>query len=407
MGGDRRPVRDAWETAHVSAAVRAFEGHPYAIFVLTPEGRLVTHNDAARALLGSAAPLGWDRPGSPVAAEVLGLPRATAGGVPLLRRALDQGSALPEVRTDLPPGCSTDAAWVTVAPVSADDAEDGVLVELRPGRRDDRRRRTEPHWGGGPELRIRALGRTQVDSAEVSLGGRWLDQRTGRLLKLLVTERHRMLFPDEIAEQLWSDSGPRNLQGVRYFVHALRERLEPARVPRAESAFVRFLDGAYSLDRRRVHIDADEFERDVKDGREALAQGDRELARARLARAVDLYRGDFLADEPYADWARSERDRLRALAAEALRTLGAFEREAGDLDAAAAYLERLADLEPFDTDVHRQLIALCLERRRHSEALRRYTALRQRLLATFGEDVDFTLADLAAADERSVGGGLR
>ena len=90
-------------------------------------------------------------------------------------------------------------------------------------------------------------------------------------------------------------------------------------------------------------------------------------ARARLARAVDLYRGDFLAEEPYADWARSERDRLRALAAEALRTLGAFEREAGDLDAAAAYLERLADLEPFDTDVHRQLIALCLERRRHSE----------------------------------------
>ena len=399
-------MRDAWEAADVGAGLRAFEGHPYAILVLTPDGRLVTHNQAARVLLGSAAPAGWDRPGSAAAAEVLGLPRATAGGVPLLRRALEQGAALPEVRTDLPPGCAADAAWVTVAPLTTDDAEEGVLVELRPGRRDDRRRRTEPHWGAGPQIRIRALGRTQVDSAEASLGGRWLDQRTGRLLKLLVTERHRMLFPDEIAEQLWSDSGPRNLQGVRYFVHALRERLEPERAPRAESAFVRFLDGAYSLDRRRVRIDADDFERDVKAGRAALAQGDDAVARARLTQAVALYRGDFLADEPYADWARSERDRLRALAAEALRALAAFERDAGDLEAAAGYLERLADLEPFDTDVHRQLIALCLERRRHSDALRRYTSLRQRLLATFGEDVDFTLADLAGDAETGLGGDL-
>ena len=396
-------MRDAWEAADVDAGLRAFEGHPYAILVLTADGRLVTHNQAASVLLGSAAPAGWDRPGSAAAAEVLGLPRATAGGVPLLRRALEQGAPLPEVRTDLPPGCAADAAWVTVAPLTTDGAEEGVLVELRPGRRDDRRRRTEPHWGTGPQIRIRALGRTQVDSAEASLGGRWLDQRTGRLLKLLVTERHRMLFPDEIAEQLWSDSGPRNLQGVRYFVHALRERLEPERAPRAESAFVRFLDGAYSLDRRRVRIDADDFERDVKAGRAALTQGDDAIARARLTQAVALYRGDFLADEPYADWARSERDRLRALAAEALRALAAFERDAGDLEAAAGYLERLADLEPFDTDVHRQLIALCLERRRHSDALRRYTSLRQRLLATFGEDVDFTLADLAGDAETGLG----
>jgi two-component SAPR family response regulator len=392
------------ESARVSAVLRAFERHPYAILVLTADGRLIAHNESARVLLGSAAPVGWDQPGSQAAADVLGLPGATAGGIPLLRRALEGDTALPEVRTDLPPGCAADAAWLTIAPLGGGgDGEAGVLVELRPGRRDDRRRRTEPHWGAGPQLRIRALGRTQVDSAEASLGGRWLDQRTGRLLKLLVTERHRVLFPDEIAEQLWADSGPRNLQGVRYFVHALRERLEPERAPRAESAFVRFLDGAYSLDRRHVRIDADDFERDVKGGRAAVARADHATARVRLGRAVALYRGDFLADEPYADWARSERDRLRALAAEALRLLAGYEREAGDLDAAAGHLERLADLEPFDTDVHRQLIGLCLERRRHSEALRRYTTLRQRLLATFGEDVDFTLVELAAGGDADVG----
>ena len=41
-----------------------------------------------------------------------------------------------------------------------------------------------------------------------------------------------------------------------------------------------------------------------------------------------MYRGDFLADEPYAEWALHERDRLRDLAAGALRTLAEIETRA-------------------------------------------------------------------------------
>ena len=107
-----------------------------------------------------------------------------------------------------------------------------------------------------------------------------------------------------------------------------------------------------------------------------------------------LYRGDFLADEPYADWAIDQRDALRRLAADALRALVAVARRAGDLDTAAGHLERLGELEPYDIDVHREVISLCLVRGRRSEALRRYAALRVRILRTFGEDIDFTLADL-------------
>ena len=194
---------------------------------------------------------------------------------------------------------------------------------------------------------------------------------------------------------------------MRYFVHALRERLEPERAPRAESAFVRFLDGAYSLDRRRVHIDADEFERDVEGraggpgpGRPTRSRGPGSPGRSRCTAATSsptspTPTGRARSATGCARWPRRRCARSAA-----------FERDAGDLEAAAGYLERLADLEPFDTDVHRQLIALCLERRRHSEALRRYTSLRQRLLATFGEDVDFTLADLAGDAETGLGGDL-
>jgi DNA-binding SARP family transcriptional activator len=386
-------------------ALRAFQEHPYAQLVLDRDGALLARNRAASALLGELA-AELEAAGPSEVARLLepgngsgnGNGTGTGHGVTaslLIARALATDGPLPEVRTDLPPGCAAEAAWITVARLGGGD--EGLLVELRPGRRDDRRRRTEPHWTEGPKVRIHALGRTRVESHEASLGGRWLENRTGRLLKFLVAERHRAVHADVIAEHLWPASGAAGIQSVRYFVHALRARLEPDRVPRSESPFVRFADGAYMLDRTRVVVDADELEAAVKAGRGALARGDAPAARTQLLWATALYEGEFLADEPYAEWARAERDRLHALVSDALRVLAALTRAEGDLDATSAHLVRLGELEPYDVDIHREIIALCRSRGRRSEALRRYTALRQRMLATFGEELDFTLADLAGA----------
>ena len=66
-----------------------------------------------------------------------------------------------------------------------------------------------------------------------------------------------------------------------------------------------------------------------------------------------------------------------------------------DLAAASASLGRLADLEPYDADVHRELLVVLLSRGRRSEALRRYEALRRRMQSTFAEQLDFTLAEIA------------
>jgi len=86
--------------------------------------------------------------------------------------------------------------------------------------------------------------------------------------------------------------------------------------------------------------------------------------------------------------------RLRELAGRALRTLAEADDATDDLEGAAASLERLVAMEPYDLDVHRRLLALCLRRGRRTDAVRRYTALRRRMMTVFGEDLDFTLADL-------------
>jgi DNA-binding SARP family transcriptional activator len=114
-----------------------------------------------------------------------------------------------------------------------------------------------------------------------------------------------------------------------------------------------------------------------------------------LARAAALYRGDFLDDEPDADWALAERVRLRSTAGRVLRALAGLHLRAGKLDAASEQLQRLAELEPLDADAQRQLLTLLLRRGRRSEAARRYEVVRRRFHRAFGEEPGFDLSELA------------
>ena len=315
----------------------------------------------------------------------------------LAERAAEATSPLPEIRIDTARKGAISALWVTATPL-----EDGrALLHLRPGDARDRRRRTDPHWISGPRLRLSAFGRMHVDSAEGPLGGKWLQQRPGHVLKYLVCERNRVVHAEEIAEALWPGAGPQALNNVRHFIHSLRDKLEPERPKRAPSSFIVAVQGGYAIDRRRVAIDADEFEETAKAGLAITRGANADEAEAHLARALELYRGDFLADEPYAEWAYPERDRLRGLVIQCLRTLATILAKRGDIHGAADQLQQLAELEPYDSEVHQQLLTAWLRLGRRTEASRRYTAFRMRMLREFGEEPPFELADLTATTART------
>src|SRR5436305_8847232 len=313
----------------------------------------------------------------------------------LAARAVARQGPLPEIRVDMPPGVGqVTAVWVTASAVGRRPA---AVFSLRPGDARDRRRRTDPHWLSGPELRITAFGRSRVDTPEGPLRGEWLQQRPGQLLKYLVCERNRVVPADVIADVLWPGTGRQGLGNVRYFMHALREKLEPHRPRGARSSFIVTVQGGYALDRRHVRIDADDYDEAMSQGLEAGARGDDDFAIERLRDALALYRGDFLADEPYAEWALEERDRLHNLGGRAPRALTKIMLSRHNLDAAAEYLEQLAELEPLDAEAHRDLLAVWLAQGRRTEAARRYAIYRARLLREFGDEPEFQLQDLRPA----------
>jgi DNA-binding SARP family transcriptional activator len=370
-----------------------FEFSPSGILVADAKGVIQGTNLTSKRMLGTVLErdklrccdiFDCRRPGTPLADHCI------------TELTLSHQGPLPELRVDIPGrGGQPISVWVTGAPFGS--AETSVILQLRRGVPGDRRRRTEPHWMGGPQLRIFTLGRTRVESGEGPLAGEWLGHRPGHVLKYLVTHRDRVVPADELIEVFWPSAGARGTTNVRQAVHTLRDRIEPARERHAASAFVSARSGGYELERAAIWIDADDFELSVREGLREQTQGEFETAEATLARAAALYRGDFLAEETYADWAFGERDRMRELAAHALRGLAEIKAAGGDLEGSTEQLQRLAELEPLDMDIQRDLLAMLMRRGRHAEAHRRHEVVRRRYRKTFGEDPPFDLADITAS----------
>lgn len=370
-----------------------FDRFPFGLLVTDATGAILVANDEAGRLLES--PAGALRPAVDTCCELLGCRRddAPLGGQCLSELALTGGTALPDVRLELPGVDPPRALWVTAAPLSPTTA----LLQLRSADPRDRRRRTEPHWLNGPALRVRTLGRTSVASAEGSIDGAWLGQLPGQLLKALVCERGHVAHADLLLEHLWPDAGRSAPVNLRHCVFALRKKLEPARPPHSASSFVIARDGGYLLDHRLISIDADDFEAAAEEGLRAHARDAHEEAREPLERAAALYGGEFLADEPYTEWVFGERDRLHGIACRVLKALADSRLAGGDPPGAVLALARFAELEPFDGTIQRELLRLLIDLDRRSEAIRRYRQFRAQWIEAFGEPPEFDLTSFRTA----------
>jgi DNA-binding SARP family transcriptional activator len=361
-----------------------FDVFPTGIMVLSEDKRVLAWNPAAAELLG-------DQVGSAATCCALfgcRTPGTALGDRCVTELALARDARL-ELDVELSSGRGNEIA-IVATPFSTGSGR-SVVLEMRTVEAAAVAPITTPPQTEG-SIYIRTLGETVVETSLGEIRGGWLDQRPGLLLKFLVVHRYTPVHADTIAEGLWPQGRADTTNTVRHLVHVLREKLEPRRARYERSEFVIARNGGYSLNPERVSVDADDFERKTRDGLVALAANEREVALDRLRSALELYRGDFLPDAPFDDWAIEERERLRDLAGKPLRELSEL---TDDADAAATYLERLAGMEPLDVDIHRDLIAAWLRQGRRGRALRHYRVLQSRLMRELGERVTFDLGELA------------
>lgn len=112
--------------------------------------------------------------------------------------------------------------------------------------------------------------------------------------------------------------------------------------------------------------------------------------RAALAKAVALYRDDFMAgmyldDCPeFETWLVVERERWRQKAASILHTLIAHTTQRGEIEAGLQHTERLLALDPWREEAHRHKMLLLALAGQRSAALKQYEQCRRMLVEELG-----------------------
>jgi len=222
-------------------------------------------------------------------------------------------------------------------------------------------------------LRVSALGPLEIvrDEAAVEESAR------SRELLLFLLCHPAGRTKEQIGAALWPDADPSKLRNnFHVTLHRLRKGLGAA-----EWIVV---DGdTYALDRSRgVQFDAETFEREA-----GAAVRSRDAAR--LAKAVELYRGDFFDNATSGEWYLETRDRLRDLYARALDTLGRLRLAAADYPAAAETYQQLVALDNLDEDAARNLITALEKQGDTAGAKRAYRRLADALEKELGERPSF------------------
>lgn len=205
-----------------------------------------------------------------------------------------------------------------------------------------------------PQLAVHALGPWQVAVDGVVVGP-WPGHLRRSLLAFLVTHRQPWPTPETLIEALWPEAAApvaaRNCLNVA--MHGLRSAMRGA----CSEPIVVFGAGHYRFaPRLEVWFDVEDFEHRLRRCRDLERARPIAAATAAYEDALRCYRGEFLVEAPYEQWAAAARERLRLAHLDALGRLSAlyFEqrRHCESAELCAAILER----DPCREDVHRRLM---------------------------------------------------
>ena len=94
-------------------------------------------------------------------------------------------------------------------------------------------------------------------------------------------------------------------------------------------------------------------------------------------KAVSLYRGDFLAEDLYLEWAIPHRERLRNLYLEALEWLALHHFRRGEYRESIHYAELILEKDGCREDAHRLLMRCYARLGQRNRALRQYHLCRE------------------------------
>jgi DNA-binding SARP family transcriptional activator len=244
-------------------------------------------------------------------------------------------------------------------------------------------------------LTVHLLGPVEVrrDGESLDLGG----PQPRAVIAHLALDAGRVVSVERLVDRLWGDDPPRTPLGtLQSYVSRLRRCLEPDRAAGTEAHVLVTEAPGYVLNIPAEQIDVHRFRRHVAEARQALADGDQEIALHGLDEALALWRGPALAAAGTPEHVRAlivqldeERDWATESRFDALLALGRHTETVAALQAAV-------EASPLRERLW-ALLALALYRcSRQADALRALATARSTLVEELGLDPGPELRELEA-----------
>lgn len=189
-----------------------------------------------------------------------------------------------------------------------------------------------------------------------------LSRKARAMVAYLALQSRHSQSREKLAALLWgANSEPQARMNLRQALSGVRKAMHA-------SGNGRFLTNGDS-----ITFNLDDLDFDVARF-ETLAAG---AAPEQLEQALVFYRGDLLEgfglnEEPFEDWLRVERERLRTVAVAVLEKLVAHYSTTNDLASGVRAATRLLTMEPLREDIHRALMRAFAAQGRINLALRQY-----------------------------------
>lgn len=201
-----------------------------------------------------------------------------------------------------------------------------------------------------PPFDVRCFGTFQVLARGEEIEG-WTIQKARELLAYLIARGGTRVSREEAADALWPEEPPDRvghlLSNAAYYV---RRTLKEA-TPSPNGRFLTVKEQRYQLQSGIFRVDLDAFDAHLRraetlQGADALIEYDRALA---------IYNGDFLGNEPY-EWAEAYRRDYQRRFIAAAHEAGRIAQDCRDVKKAIDFCQAILDRDPIDEEAARALM---------------------------------------------------
>jgi DNA-binding SARP family transcriptional activator len=227
-------------------------------------------------------------------------------------------------------------------------------------------------------LEIHCLDGFQVSYDGISIE-HWESIKAKSLLQYLITRPRKPVAKEMLMEALWPGCEPRvSGNNLKAAMHGLRQTFVNLLDGDQNFPYIVFTQGTYQINPEiLLWLDVEQFEIHWENGRRLQAAGDEDKAMREFKLAEELYKSDYLADDPYEEWTILRREALQDIYLNILGKLADNYLRKNDFENCLVYCLKILDKDPCREDAYQRIMRCYYRSGLRSRCLRWYEICRK------------------------------